>query len=289
MREREGRDEDRNRRDTHHRCSAFSIGSCVWNPSCPSLAVTRTTTTTAAAAFSFFRALRLVLRRDDFSSVDRSSSSSSFLPFFLRTLTTLGEPRSSSRGESSRAHGSRTTSSVASRGSPSLARRSERVEKGERGGLKGTYDHSARSFVRSVCRVATCVCGVYHGANLVLPLSLSRKGKSLVTRTILICNPRRSNGDRTLRIPPHPTSPLPPKLHHPLRSVLPLSLYHFFPSRSSYPSAIVSHRAAEPIGCSSRLRFAAPSVPEARRPRALTARQEGEAGVSASKKCRCAA
>lgn len=166
MRKREGRDGDRNRRDTHHRCSAFSIGSCAWNPSCPSLAVARTTTTTtaAAAAFSFLRGLRLVLRRDDFSSVDRSSS---FLPIFLRTLTTLGKPRSSSRGGSSRTHGTHYLVGSIARiavARPVDRRGSEGVERGGRGGLKGisrSYDHSARSFVRSVCRVATCVCVAY--------------------------------------------------------------------------------------------------------------------------------
>lgn len=117
---------------------------------------------------------------------------------------------------------SRTTSLVASRGS--LVDR-----KGARRGLKGSrsYDHSlVRSFVCS--RFAVAICNVQRrgSSSLFLLLSPSRKGKPLVTRTILICNPRRSNGDRTLRTPPHPTSPLPTILHHPLHSVLPLSFSH---------------------------------------------------------------
>lgn len=87
---------------THHRCSAFSIGSSAWNPSCPSLAVARTTTTTTVAtsssSSSSFCALRLVLRRDD---LPRSIVGFFFLPF--RTLTTLRVPRSSSRDRFSRA------------------------------------------------------------------------------------------------------------------------------------------------------------------------------------------
>lgn len=38
--------------DTHHRCSGFSIGSSAWNPSCPSLAVTRTTTASSSSSSS---------------------------------------------------------------------------------------------------------------------------------------------------------------------------------------------------------------------------------------------
>lgn len=253
---------------THHRCSAFSIGSSAWNPSCPSLAVARTTTTTTVATSSSssstsFCALRLVLRRDD---LPRSIVGFFFLPF--RTLTTLRVPRSSSRDRFSRARfahylvGSIARIAVAR----SLARSSiaeGEAGKGGRGRVKKAsrsytdYHSLARSFVRSFVRTgssfATCKNAIRRRG------TLSRKRQvSLVTRTILICNPRRSNGDRTLRTPPHPTSPLPMMLHHPPRrrsSSLPLA-----PTRRAPSYSVDDRRRVEPIDCSSRPRFAAPGA-----------------------------
>lgn len=210
----EGRKARRNY--THHRCSAFSIGSSAWNPSCPSLAVARTTTTTTVAtssssSSSAFCALRLVLRRDD---LPRSIVGFFFLPF--RTLTTLRVPRSSSRDRFSRARfahylvGSIARIAVAR----SLARRSRREKRGRGGGegLKrphGPTDYPlARALVRSFVRTARRSRRAKRDTTARGTLSRKRQ-VSLVTRTILICNPRRSNGDRTLRTPPHPTSPLP--------------------------------------------------------------------------------
>lgn len=245
---------------THHRCSAFSIGSSAWNPSCPSLAVARTTTTTTVAtssssSSSSFCALRLVLRRDD---LPRSIVGFFFLPF--RTLTTLRVPRSSSRDRFSRARfahylvGSIARIAVAR----SLARRSRREKRG-RGGGEGLkrphgptdYHSLVRSFVRLVVR------DVQNAIRRRGTLSRKRQ-VSLVTRTILICNPRRSNGDRTLRTPPHPTSPLTMMLHHPPRrrsSSLPLA-----PTRRAPSYSVDDRRRVEPIDCSSRPRFAAPGA-----------------------------